>query len=105
MGQSDAADPSHRRVLADADGARRHPRAPAAGPRRVRRHQAPIAESRGADQGNRQPGQAGVRFQLPGRGPVPGPGGRADHPPNMTNGADAPDQPLPINLQRLTDRV
>ena len=60
-------------------------------------HPAPVAQGRGADQGNRQPDQTGIRRQLPGRGAVPRLGHHPDPVAELIGEASAPsrraDQP------------
>ena len=101
--ESSSNSPPH--LLADADGAERHSWVATDGQRRGLHHLAAIADDRGADQGDREPSQAGVRRQLSGCRVVPWVGWRADLAANVRDGADAPVEPLPINLLRLTDTV
>ena len=103
--QSNATDPPHRRLLADAGSPRRHPPAAAARQRGILHHPAAVAEDRGTDQGNREPRPTGVCLQLSGRGAVPRAGRHADPAPDMSGGASAPAEPVPINPSRLPDRV
>jgi len=103
FGEPDAPDLAHRGLLADADPPRCHPGAAGLGPWRVLHHPAAPAENRGAGQGDGEPGAAGVCRQLSGGGPVPRAGRRADPAPDVSRGACAPVQPVPINPLRLPD--
>ena len=68
-------------------------------------HPTAVIEDRRADQGDRQPDQAGVRGKLPRRRTVPWLAWCADPAPNVSGGPSAPAESHLINLQRLTDTV
>jgi hypothetical protein len=101
----DAADPPYRRLLADARNPERHPRAATAGKPGIPHHQATIAEGRGADQGNREPGQTGVGLQPSGRGVVPRVGRQVGPSSNVSEGVCAPAELPSINSSRLANTV
>ena len=103
--QSDAPDPAHRCLLADAHAARRHTPDRSLGARRVLHHPQSLVEGRGQGAGDRQPDQAGVRGELSRCSVVPRAGPDVDPAPDVTEGACAPDEPRPINPKRRTDRV
>jgi hypothetical protein len=102
-GQSDAADPAHRRLLADTDGARCHPLHATAGQRRILHHSATVTEGRREDQGGREPDRLGVRRQLPRCCIVPRIDWCAGSATNVNDEASAPVEPRLLNLQRLAD--
>ena len=104
-GQPDATDPAYRCLLVDVDRARCHPQTASVGQRRILHDPTAVIEDRRADQGNRQPDQAGVRGKLPRRRTVPWLAWCADPAPNVSGGASAPAESHLINLQRLTDTV
>ena len=68
-------------------------------------HTTAVIEDRRADQGDRQPDQAGIRGELPRRRLVPWLAWCADPAPNVSGGPSAPVESHLINLQRLTDTV
>ena len=103
--QSDAIDPAHSCLLADAYGARCHPRAATVGQRRVLHHSAAVTEDRSTDQGNRESDRTGVCRKLSGRHAVPWAGWCADPASDVSGGARAPAEFRLINPQRLTDTV
>ena len=100
--QPDAARPAHRRLLAGPRRARRHSQGTCPRQGRIHDDQAPAPEGRRPRHRDRQPGAHRLRQRLPGRRPLPPPGGLDQAGRALSRGASGPCQPAPSPPTRST---